>query len=143
MKLLHWILLVLGAGLLIACTSAAASQPAAGVVGQKVSVDGGTYTDISVAELQSMLAHKDFTFVNVHIPFEGNIATTDLSMPYDEIEPDDPRPFLNGECFYEVYHEDVDVAELVGQVADAAANLDRRVTARPPTRSCVSRTVTR
>ena len=86
MKLLHWILLVLGAGLLIACTSAAASQPAAGVVGQKVSVDGGTYTDISVAELQSMLAHKDFTFVNVHIPFEGDIAGTDLSIPYNEID---------------------------------------------------------
>lgn len=33
-----------------------------------------------------MLKDKDFVFVNVHIPFAGNIAETDLSIPYDEIE---------------------------------------------------------
>ena len=33
-----------------------------------------------------MLANKDFTFVNVHIPFEGNIANTDLSIAYNEID---------------------------------------------------------
>jgi rhodanese-related sulfurtransferase len=54
-------------------------------VGQKVSVDGGSYTEVSVSELQTMLASKDFTFVNVHIPFEGNIAKTDQSIPYDQI----------------------------------------------------------
>lgn len=86
MKLLHGILLVLAAGLLFACAKTSAPQPAAEVVGQKVSVDGGTYTDISVPELQTMLANKDFTFVNVHIPFEGNIAKTDLSIPYDQID---------------------------------------------------------
>ena len=32
-----------------------------------------------------MLKKKDFVFVNVHIPFEGNIADTDLSIPYDQI----------------------------------------------------------
>ena len=31
-------------------------------------------------------------------------------MPYDEILKDDPRPFLHGECFFEVYHERTDVA---------------------------------
>ena len=46
---------------------------------------GGSYTDVSVAELQTMEANKDFTFINVHIPFEGNIAETDLSIPYDQI----------------------------------------------------------
>jgi rhodanese-related sulfurtransferase len=56
------------------------------VVGQQVSVAGGFYTDVSVAELQTMLTNKDFTFVNVHIPFEGDIANTDLSIPYNEID---------------------------------------------------------
>ena len=49
-------------------------------------MDSGSYTDVSVAELQTMLANKDFTFVNVHIPFEGNTAQTDLSIPYDQID---------------------------------------------------------
>lgn len=33
-----------------------------------------------------MLEHKDFLLVNVHIPYEGEIANTDLFLPYNEIE---------------------------------------------------------
>lgn len=44
------------------------------------------YTDISVTELQSMLESKDFLFVNTHLPFDGDIPNTDLSMPFNEIE---------------------------------------------------------
>jgi hypothetical protein len=32
------------------------------------------FTDISVAELGTMLESKDFLFVNTHIPYEGEIA---------------------------------------------------------------------
>ncbi|HJW91933.1 MAG TPA: rhodanese-like domain-containing protein [Anaerolineales bacterium] len=56
------------------------------VKGVQVSVPGGTYTDVSVQELQAMLQDNDFVFVNVHIPFEGDIPETDLSIPYDEID---------------------------------------------------------
>lgn len=71
--------------LLSACNSPATSTPAVEVVGKNVTVGDGSYTDVSVAEMQTMLANKDFIFVNVHIPFEGDIAGTDLSIPYDQI----------------------------------------------------------
>jgi rhodanese-related sulfurtransferase len=80
------IFLFLLALLLSACKSTATSTPTEEVVGQQVSVPGGSYTDVSVAELQTMLANKDFTFINIHIPFEGDIANTDLSIPYNEID---------------------------------------------------------
>jgi len=56
------------------------------ITGQKVAVSGGEYTDITVNELQDMLKNKDFVFVNVHIPYEGDIANTDQSIPYNEID---------------------------------------------------------
>lgn len=55
------------------------------VTGETVNVDGGSYVNISPAELNAMLQDKDFVFVNAHIPFDGNIQDTDLSIPYDQI----------------------------------------------------------
>jgi rhodanese-related sulfurtransferase len=54
-------------------------------VGKKVAVEMGSYTNLSPAELNSLLSKKDFLLINVHIPFEGNLAKTDLSIPYDRI----------------------------------------------------------
>jgi phage shock protein E len=55
------------------------------VTGETVAVAGGSYKNVSPDELNVMLKSKDFVFVNVHIPFAGNIAHTDLSIPYDQI----------------------------------------------------------
>lgn len=56
------------------------------VTGEIVTVANGSYQNITSDELNTMLKDKDFTLVNVHIPFAGNIAGTDLSIPYDQIE---------------------------------------------------------
>ncbi len=49
------------------------------------SSDGsGTYVDITPDELAAMLKHKDFLFINVHIPYAGEIEQTNLFLPYDQ-----------------------------------------------------------
>ena len=68
---------------LLLITAACQSKP---VTGEAVSVPDGSYKNVSADELAAMLKNKDFVFINVHIPFAGDIAQTDLSIPYDEIE---------------------------------------------------------
>ena len=65
--------------LLVGCQS----KPVSGI---DVSVAGGSYKNVEPKELNSMLKNKDFVLINVHIPFAGNIAKTDLSISYDQIE---------------------------------------------------------
>lgn len=50
-----------------------------------LSKNAAGYADISVEQLAGMLENKDFTLVNVHIPYEGEIPQTDLFIPFDEI----------------------------------------------------------
>ncbi len=56
------------------------------VTGETVILTNGSYQNISADNLNTLLKNKDFIFINVHIPFAGNIAGTDLSIPYDQIE---------------------------------------------------------
>jgi rhodanese-related sulfurtransferase/predicted small secreted protein len=72
------ILVLLAAIVLAACQSKS-------VAGEPVTVADGSYKNVSADELEAMLKDKDFMFINVHIPFAGNIADTDLSIPYDQI----------------------------------------------------------
>ena len=65
--------------LLVACQS----EP---VTSETVLVNGGSYQNIDAKGLNEMLKDKDFVLVNVHIPFAGSIAGTDLSIPYNEID---------------------------------------------------------
>ena len=70
--------------ILLAVLTACQGRPTQ-VTGEAVTVAGGSYTNVTADELSVMLKNKDFVFVNVHIPFAGNIADTDLSIPYDQI----------------------------------------------------------
>jgi rhodanese-related sulfurtransferase len=74
------------AGEATSSTAAAVGAPGPEGVGIVVaSSDGsGTYVDITPDELATMLKNKDFLFINVHIPYEGEIDQTDLFLPYDQ-----------------------------------------------------------
>ena len=72
------IFILIAAVILVSCQSKS-------VTGETVTAVGGSYQNITSDELNAMLKNKDFVFVNVHIPFAGNIANTDLSIPYDQI----------------------------------------------------------
>lgn len=76
----HALVLALAGGLLAACASPAGTSE----TGVTVQVDGGSYTDISPAQLAKMLESEDFFFVNTHVPYEGEIEPTDAFIPYDE-----------------------------------------------------------
>ena len=69
---------------LISAACGASTEPSA--VGKVVSVDGGSYKNVTARDVQAMLEDKDFTFVNVHIPFEGDLPYTDLSIPFDQVD---------------------------------------------------------
>jgi rhodanese-related sulfurtransferase len=75
---------IMVSALLLAAAGLAIGQATATVEGTKVSVDGGSYLDITPAALNALLSNKDFFFVNVHIPYQGEIAQTDAFIPFDQ-----------------------------------------------------------
>ncbi len=74
-------LVLIGIGLLSFASCQAGEQ-----IGIQAEMNGAPYRVVSVAELQTMLENKDFTMVNVHTPWEGDIPQTDLRLAYDQID---------------------------------------------------------
>jgi rhodanese-related sulfurtransferase len=54
-------------------------------LGQRMETEGGSYVNVTPAELRSMLETKDYPLVNVHIPYEREIEGTDQFIPYDQV----------------------------------------------------------
>lgn len=65
--------------------AACANQPAV-TAATKIDVAGGSYTNVSPAQFKPMLAAKNFVFINVHIPYAGELEKTDAFIPYDQVE---------------------------------------------------------
>jgi len=49
------------------------------------SMDNKSYENISVDQLEKLMDQKDFTLINVHIPYQGEIDNTDLLIPFNAI----------------------------------------------------------
>jgi rhodanese-related sulfurtransferase len=83
MRYLRLTLVILSAVFLAACGATAAPLP---TVSESAPPPAGTYGHLSPAQLNAMLAQKRFTFIDVHTPYEGEIASTDAFIPYDEVD---------------------------------------------------------
>jgi phage shock protein E len=79
-----WFVALMLIALLSACGGQAPTPTAVSTTGIKVAIESGTYSNLTPAQLAEMLKHKDFFFVNVHIPYEGEINPTDAQIPYDQ-----------------------------------------------------------
>jgi rhodanese-related sulfurtransferase len=89
MKRSMWIGALLSLALLLAACGGGSPGSAAGgdtPAVQEFNKNGDGYVDISVDQLARLMENKDFTLVNVHVPYEGEIPQTDLFIPFDEIQ---------------------------------------------------------
>ena len=92
-------LALIGAGLTVAVVAAVVGWAAlsgqfgsgdpgaaAAAHGTVIQANGGHWTNITPDTLASMMKQKDFTLLNVKTPYIGEIAGTDLYIPYTQVQ---------------------------------------------------------
>lgn len=82
----HKKLVVLIFALLVVSVTACSQTSGEDTAVPSLTKNSDGYIDINVDQLADMLEAKDFTFVNVHIPYAGDIPQTDFSIPFDRID---------------------------------------------------------
>ena len=83
-SLFLWVVLTAVLVVTTACSSPAVEEDA---TGSELIKNSDGYVDINAEQLNGMMENKDFTLVNVHIPYDGDIPNTDLSIAYNDLEP--------------------------------------------------------
>jgi phage shock protein E len=66
--------------------AAPSSEELAGSVAADTAMTEPAYRNVTPHEAASLIPSRDYHVVNVHIPFEGEIAGTDTHIPFDEID---------------------------------------------------------
>lgn len=87
MKRRIWLsgMLFVALAMLLAACGRATEAGNATAAGSDFPRNANGYADITVEQLAGMLDDKDFTLVNVHIPYQGELPETDLFIPFEEI----------------------------------------------------------
>ena len=73
---------------LVACGETTSPAPTALSTSQGLPVlprNAWGFMNLSVAQLAQSMASKNFILVNVHVPDQGNLPNTDLSIPFDQV----------------------------------------------------------
>jgi len=85
MKIPILVVLLFAAGVILSACAAAPTTPQSAVL--PTAAASAAITRVNPDQLAQMLAGpKDFTLVNVHVPYEGEVAKTDLAIPYDQMD---------------------------------------------------------
>ena len=85
MKIPIFVVLLFAAGVILSACAAALPTPQS--AGPSTAAASAAITRVNPDQLAQMLAGpKDFTLVNVHVPYEGEVAKTDLAIPYDQMD---------------------------------------------------------
>lgn len=81
-----WALIAGGVALAaIVVAVGAASLSGGGSSGWVETGSGGSWTNVDANTMATMMKSKDFTLLNVKTPYIGEIAGTDLYIPYDQL----------------------------------------------------------